>query len=106
MAGSSKDYHEESWKDAASLQGEMERIARAKTPNVMEVSTYYKLNVGGRGIYHVLDATVFVDDHYPLGENVHTFFARTDEQIEEAKSKLEELTGFKLVERISLGLVV
>jgi len=98
MAGKSKDYYEELREGVASLHMEMEGIVRNENPDVVLVTSQYQQNVGGSGIYHVLDATVFVDDHNPPGKNVHTFFARTDEQIEEAKSKLEELTRFKLTE--------
>ena len=47
-------------------------------------------------IYHILNATVVVQK---VGrENPrHNFVARTHEQIEEAKSKLEESTGVELV---------
>lgn len=98
MAGKSwRFYHEVPRKDEDSLYVKMQGIS---CPQDSEITR--EPNDGNVLVYRVLNAKVFVRNTVP-GMRTHTFVAQTDKQIEEAKSKIEELTELKLVEQVLAG---
>ena len=81
-------YKEENSDERGKLYSE---LAKIQNPDAVRVPTHNPKRIE---IYHVLDATVYVDGRI---NPKHTIIARTVKKIQETKSRLEELTGVKLI---------